>query len=175
MHFVLALSAVILLVACTTEEAPSAEAGQGEIAEADLSVGGQPDEAEISALAAAGYRTVVNLRSFEEGGTEAEKAAVTAAGMTYVAIPFRNAKLLQDAHFDLGRQWLRDETARPLHMHCASGNRVGALYIAYRVLDEGVDFDQAVAEARALGLRSDELVVRARDYVERQRGGVETP
>ncbi|MCB9834097.1 MAG: protein tyrosine phosphatase family protein [Planctomycetes bacterium] len=169
MHFVLALSAVILLVACTTEEAPSAETESQEISESDLSVGGQPSDGDIAALAAAGYRTVVNLRSFEEGDLDAERASVRQAGMTYVAIPFRSAKLLQDAHFDLGRQWLRDDTARPLYMHCASGNRVGALYIAFRVLDEGADFDQAVAEARSMGLRSDELVVRAKDYVSRHQ------
>lgn len=57
---------------------------------------------------------------------------------------------------------------RPILMHCASANRVGAVWLPYRVLDGGLSWDDAVAEAKVVGLRSAELEAKARDYVERR-------
>jgi hypothetical protein len=71
------------------------------------------------------------------------------------------------------RELLRT-TERPLLFHCASANRVGANWIPYRMLDQGVTWEQAVDEARAMGLRTEAYVDLARDYVARH-GGEVTP
>jgi protein tyrosine/serine phosphatase len=47
---------------------------------------------------------------------------------------------------------------RPVLMHCASGNRVGAVLELYREAIHGVDHDTARNEARAIGLRTPEMI-----------------
>ena len=51
-------------------------------------------------------------------------------------------------------------------LHCGSANRVGAVWMVYRVLDEGVTWEQAHREALEVGLRTDGYVERAKEYVE---------
>jgi hypothetical protein len=52
-------------------------------------------------------------------------------------------------------------------LHCASANRVGAVWIPFRVLDQGIELEAAVAGAKAIGLETPEYEAKARDYVER--------
>ena len=54
-------------------------------------------------------------------------------------------------------------------LHCASGNRVGAVWLAYRVLDEGLEPGAALEEARTIGLRSAGYEERALEYVRARR------
>ena len=54
-------------------------------------------------------------------------------------------------------------------MHCASANRVGAVWLPYRVLDQNVPLEEALPQAQAIGLRSPEFIERAHDYIRRHR------
>ena len=54
-------------------------------------------------------------------------------------------------------------------MHYASARRVGAVGVPYRVLDGGIALEDAVTEAKTIGLRTPELETKARDYVARVR------
>lgn len=47
---------------------------------------------------------------------------------------------------------------KPLLVHCASGNRVGALYYAYLVAEKEMSRDDALEAAKANGLRSEALI-----------------
>jgi protein tyrosine phosphatase (PTP) superfamily phosphohydrolase (DUF442 family) len=58
---------------------------------------------------------------------------------------------------------------RPLLFHCASANRVGALWLPYRVLDNGITYDAALAEAKQVGLRAPGMETKAKDYIERHK------
>ena len=129
---------------------------------------GQPSAAQLEALAQAGLRTVVDLRASAEprGFDEAER--VRAAGMTYHPVPVTPTTLGAD-EFEAVRELLRARDTRPTLVHCASGNRVGALLIPYLVLDDGRSPDEALAIAHEVGLRSDDLARVAFDYV-RTRG-----
>jgi hypothetical protein len=41
------------------------------------------------------------------------------------------------------------------------------VWLTWRVLDEGVPYDEALVEAHAIGLRSPALEAKAADYIER--------
>jgi len=135
----------------------------------DVLTGGQPLEEHFEALARRGYRTVLDLRAPGEARPYDEPEVVRRLGLEYVNIPV-TPESLTDQTFDHFRALMRDRTRRPVVVHCASGNRVGALLIPYLVLDEGMGMDEAVATALEVGLRSQELAERAMDYVRRHAG-----
>ena len=131
-----------------------------------IGAAGQPAASDWTDLAAAGVRTVVDLRAPNEPRGHDEPDAVRAAGMAYVAIPVTQVTL-GDEQFDALRTLLRDPSRRPIVVHCASSNRVGALLLPYFVLDEQQPLDKAIELAIDAGLRSQELATLAVDYVRR--------
>lgn len=131
-----------------------------------IGAAGQPAASDWTDLAAAGVRTVVDLRAPNEPRGHDEPDAVRAAGMAYVAIPVTQMTL-HDEQFDAVRTLLRDPSRRPIVVHCASSNRVGALLLPYFVLDEQQPLDKAIELAIDAGLRSQELATLAVDYVRR--------
>ena len=134
----------------------------------DVYLAGQPSADDLALFAELGVKTVVNLRAESEPIGYDEPALAGELGLTYVNVPYNRPEQLDDALFGRGRELL-SAAERPLLLHCASGNRVGALWIPWRVLDDGLPLEAAVAEAKAIGLKSAELEARARDYVRRQR------
>lgn len=134
-----------------------------------VATGGQPGPEAWAELARAGVRTVVDLRLPEEPRGHDEPAAVRAAGLEYVALPMSQATLT-DATFDQFRAIMRDAARRPIFVHCATSNRVGALLLPYYALDLHHDLPDAVQLAQRSGLRSPELTNMAIDYVHRHTG-----
>jgi len=61
------------------------------------------------------------------------------------------------------------DAPRPLVVHCASGNRVGAVWMALRMLNDGYTEAAALSEARQVGLRDDAFIPIVIDYVQRRR------
>jgi uncharacterized protein (TIGR01244 family) len=128
----------------------------------------QPREADLALLKERGVATVVDLRHEQETPSFDERAAVESLGLAYVHLPWNGAHELTDEVFDRAREVLR--TARqPVLVHCSSANRVGAVWLPWRVLDGGLDYDAALAEARAIGLSSSIYEQKARVYIERRR------
>lgn len=132
----------------------------------DVAAAGQPGAGAWQALAQSGVRTVVDLRAPHEPRGQDEPTAVRAAGLDYVAIPV-TAQTLRDDDFDAVRALVRDPARRPIVVHCASSNRVGALLLPYFALDEQDPLDKALERAIGAGLRSQELATLAVDYVRR--------
>ena len=118
---------------------------------------GQPDKEILAAAKDAGFVAVVDLRGAEEDRGIDEAGEVEALGMTYVALPisgggdvtFENAARLDK---------ILSEIDGPVLMHCASGNRVGAL-VALRASQAGASDEEALAAGRAAGLTRLEPVV----------------
>ncbi len=131
-----------------------------------IGAAGQLGPGAWDALAKAGVRTVVDLRAPNEPRGYDEPAAAKAVGLDYVALPVTQLTLT-DAQFDALRDMLRDAARRPIVVHCASSNRVGALLLPYFALDEHQPLDQAIELAIAAGLRSQDLAAMAVDYVRR--------
>jgi uncharacterized protein (TIGR01244 family) len=128
----------------------------------------QPQKEDFKQAADNGIKTVINLRDPKEIDWD-EAALVKAVGLEYVNLPFRSAKELSDEIFDKSRKLLADKSKRPLLLHCASANRVGALWLAHRVLDDGVKYDDALAEAKTVGLKLPALEQKAKDYIQRKK------
>jgi uncharacterized protein (TIGR01244 family) len=126
----------------------------------------QPGKEELEKAAANGIRTVLDLRKPGELTEFDERAEVERLGMAYVNVPFSKPEELTDEVLDRAREILNDPTLKPMLVHCHSANRVGAVWLAHRVLDGGVDYPAALAEARTVGLKSPALEERAKRYVD---------
>ena len=50
-------------------------------------------------------------------------------------------------------------------MHCGSASRVGSVWLAKRVLQDGWTIEKATEEAKAIGLRGEPLEKFALDYI----------
>lgn len=131
-----------------------------------IGAAGQPGSNDWKDLAGAGVRTVVDIRAPNESRGHDEPDAVRAAGMTYVSIPVTQSTL-GDEQFDALRNLLRDPSRRPIVVHCATSNRVGALLLPYFVLDEKQPLEKAIELAIDAGLRSQDLAALAVEYVRR--------
>ena len=62
-----------------------------------------------------------------------------------------------------------DPANQPVYIHCASANRVGAMWFIKRVKLDGWDTDRAMKEAETIGLRAPNLKEFALEYVSTKR------
>jgi protein tyrosine phosphatase (PTP) superfamily phosphohydrolase (DUF442 family) len=116
------------------------------IVDARLGTSGQPTEGQLAAIAAAGYRTVLNLALHDDPrySLQDERASVERLGMRYVHIPVAfdaptEADLL--AFFDA----MRAHRGEPLWVHCAANLRVSAFLGLWGVIVEGTPREAAFA------------------------------
>ncbi|HCE02284.1 MAG TPA: hypothetical protein DEQ98_03510 [Acidobacteria bacterium] len=125
--------------------------------------GATPAEA-MPAIKALGFASVINFRTAEEEGANigASQTAATAAGLNYIHIPFRAPS---DETTEAFLSAIADGANQPAYIHCASANRVGAMWFIKRVKQDGWAQDRAMAEAEGIGLRSERLKEFAVDYV----------
>ena len=128
----------------------------------------QPSKDDFAMAKDGGVKTVIDLRKDGELKDFNEKQVVTDLGLTYCQVPFGGPAELTDAKFDEARKLLR-ESQRPILLHCASANRVGAIWLTYRVLDDGATVEEATAEAKTVGLRSAEMEQMAKDYIAKNK------
>lgn len=126
----------------------------------------QPSAADFEQAKAGGVKTVINLRPDSEQSGFDERGVVAGLGLAYVHLPWNGAEQLTDEVFTRARELL-STAERPILVHCASANRVGALWIPWRVLDGGLALEEAVTEAKTIGLKTADYEAKARDYVAR--------
>lgn len=101
------------------------------------------------ALAAHGFKTIIDLRTATEG-TADEKALIDLNGMSYINIPMTVAGISEE---QLAAFTKAMETAQaPILIHCGSGNRAGAMWASYQIR-KGVDPEVALAAGRKAGMR----------------------
>jgi uncharacterized protein (TIGR01244 family) len=126
-----------------------------------LYTGGQPAPADWAALKAQGVTMVVNLRPDAEMAGRNEAAEVAAAGMAYIGIPVAGADAVNADN--ARRLWTLLKTSdAPVFVHCASGNRAGALLAIGAAHSGGMTPEAALEFGRQAGLTSLEPVVRER-------------
>lgn len=129
-----------------------------------LATGGQPDSSMLAALANNGFRIVLDLRAPEEIRGFEETRVALALGLRYLALPV-TSESLSDSTFDSFRALLRANRGEQLFVHCASGNRVGAMLLPWLVLDQGWSVERATTMAQRVGMRSEDLRARALQYI----------
>jgi uncharacterized protein (TIGR01244 family) len=134
--------------------------------DATVGCGGAVDPSAMSALRKEGYVSVINLRLANEAGADidAGRAAAKTAGLKYIHLPFNAAspdpKVVSDF---LGA--VADKSNQPVFIHCGSANRVGAVWMIKRVLQDGWAVDRAQVEAEAIGLQNPQLLAFANTYI----------
>ncbi len=130
--------------------------------------GGQPTAAQLAALKRAGCEVVLNIREPMEPQPYRTPDAVVAAGLEYVNIPVSHGPL-SDETFGRVRRTVRALAGKKrVLFHCASGNRVGVTLLPFFILDQGMDEEEAVAQAMRIGMRHAGLMQEALEYVRRQ-------
>jgi len=126
---------------------------------AGVSVSGRFSAADVPKLSASGIRHVIDLTQPDETPGFDERAALAGAKIAYDRLPVGGAADLTPARVrDFDR--LVRGAERPLLVHCASANRVGALAALRAAWIQGKDTDEALRIGRAWGLKGLEPTVR---------------
>jgi uncharacterized protein (TIGR01244 family) len=114
-----------------------------------LATSGQPSEAQLAEIAAAGFETVVNLALHDDPrySLADERASVESLGMAYVHIPVQ-FKAPADADLDAFCDAMDARADAHVWVHCAANMRVTAFVGLYRVLRQGWSEDEAFALMR---------------------------
>ena len=111
--------------------------------ETDVLVGGQPTKDDFVNAKDAGFKTVINVRGLGEEGTDWEPPFLAELGLQYRHIPVAGPMDITKDKASLLRQTMED-SERPILIHCASGNRVGALFAVHAFETLGLTQDQAL-------------------------------
>jgi protein tyrosine phosphatase (PTP) superfamily phosphohydrolase (DUF442 family) len=116
-----------------------------------LASSGQPDEQELAAIAAAGYRLVINLALHDDArySLADEAGTVASLGMRYIHIPVQfNAPGDADlAAFFAAMDHNRDAKC---WVHCAANKRVSVFLGLYLHLRCGLSADEAFTVQREI-------------------------
>jgi len=123
----------------------------------------QPKQEAYGKLAANGFRSVLNLRTAQEGA-DAEKELVEKSGLRYINIPVATGALNNQQVEDFIKA-VNEKSNHPMLIHCGSANRVGAFWMIYRVVDQGWTEEKAYEEATQIGLTSPALKKFAEEYI----------
>ena len=161
-----ALAALGVSVAVVEAQRETAPAGVSNYTRVDATVacGGATPVQALPELKKNGFVSVINFRMADEQGANIEEAKATAAqvGLKYIHLPHRTPTP------EIAEAFLKavaDRSNQPVYIHCASANRVGAMWFIKRVKLDGWDADRAMKEAEGIGLRAPNLKEFALNYV----------
>jgi uncharacterized protein (TIGR01244 family) len=114
---------------------------------------GQPTREQLDALAASGVRTVINLRATGEAVEFDEVAHVESLGLAYVGIAVAGPPdLTRDKVRQLAQALRTAQTRGATLIHCASGNRVGAMLALVSTWEKNAPAETAMRIGRAAGM-----------------------
>jgi len=168
--------ALVVVAACTSARAPEAVDPASipayRLLRPGLAVAGQPVPQALAKLEDMGFRTVVNLRTEKEGAAE-ERAIVEAQGLRYVWVPM-TPDSFSLADVEAVQKVLDDPSTGPVLLHCASSNRVGAVWAVIQSR-QGKSLDEALAAGRAAGLQSPQMDAAVRRVLEVPAPAAPTP
>lgn len=121
--------------------------------------GGQPGAEAFSRLAKMGVKTVIDLRGAEHSEVR-EKALVEAAGMHYISIPMWGMRTPTNDQISRALKVMNDASDGPVFVHCRRGaDRTGAVVACYRIEHDHWDNQNALREARDLGMSWYQLAI----------------
>ena len=131
---------------------------------------GQPTAAEFAEARKRGIRTVITLREKNEIDWD-EAAALSKLNLNFYQLGFRAPDSLTPAIIEKTVTIMGDPKRTPVMLHCASANRVGALWLAHRVLNDKIDIATARKEAKEVGLRTPAYEERVLNYIKQKQAG----
>jgi len=113
---------------------------------ASLATAGQPSEAQLAAVAAAGFEVVINLALHNDArySLKDEAATVRALGLEYIHIP---VQFTSPSPADLNTFFNAMERSahRKVLVHCAQNKRVPVFIALYRIARLGWSREEALA------------------------------
>jgi uncharacterized protein (TIGR01244 family) len=138
--------------------------------DAVVACGGATETSALDGLKNDGFKAVINLRQASEAGANIPEnsARAKALGLTYIHIPF-NTQAPEQKTVDDFLAAVANKANQPVYVHCGSANRVGAVWLVKRVLQDGWAIDKATEEAKLIGLRSAPLEQFALKYIEEHK------
>jgi len=132
-----------------------------------ISAAGQPSQQAFEQLKKMGYKTIINLRTAEEGADK-EKEIVEKLGLRYINIPITPQTITQEKVKQLA-EVINDESSGRILIHCASSNRVGGMWFLHRVMNESCSIEQAIEEAEKAGLKNPSLKQTVMEFAEKNK------
>lgn len=113
---------------------------------------GQPTPEGFHQASAMGVKTIINVLP-EKECMKGENQVVIEEGMNYTVLPFETTNFKMETV----RQFsdILNRAEQPVLIHCSTGNHVGGLWFAYRVLIEKAPLGVALKEARKIGLKQE--------------------
>lgn len=161
----LALAAVLLapLAAAGSEIPETLDAPAYRRLSPSFAVAGRPSPAAIARLKELGFRTAIDVRQPAEG-VAIVRDAVEAQGLRFLNVPVSpDTFSLEDVK--KVEAVLKDASAAPVLLFCASSNRVGGVVavVEYR---KGRSKEEALAEGRKAGLKSGAMVKAAEKLID---------
>lgn len=153
---------VLMLAACATtpESDRWPDISGSHKPEPNRMIAGQPTPAELVAAERAGVQHVVNARDIGEFDAWDEDELVESLAMTYHRVPIGSTEDLDREAVKAFDRILAEIGDDPALLHCASGNRIGALYALRAAWIEGESPETAIETGKAHGLTSLEAAVR---------------
>ncbi|MET1253670.1 fused DSP-PTPase phosphatase/NAD kinase-like protein [Aliikangiella maris] len=118
-----------------------------------LITGGQPSKEELVLLANSGVKNIINLRGVNEFDGFDEKQAAEALGIKYIVIPVNGAKGVTLENAEKLNQALSENNGLTM-VHCASGNRAGALISIREFINNKQDAEAALQTGEQAGMTS---------------------
>ena len=160
------LAALDVPTAVVEAQRETAPAGVSNYTRVDATVacaGATPIQA-LPEIKKSGFVSVINFRMSDEPGANVDESKATAArvGLKYIHLPHQTPTPEIAAAF---LKAVADPANQPAYIHCASANRVGAMWFIKRVKLDGWAVDRAMKEAELIGLRAANLKQFALDYV----------
>jgi uncharacterized protein (TIGR01244 family) len=142
-----------------------------------ITVGSQPSKDDIERLAKQGFKSVFNLRAFDEDEQpmqpDEEGQEVKGCGMEYHHLSVVPDEMDEET-VDQFREEM-DRAPKPAFVHCKSGKRSGAFTMMKIASERGMSGEQTLEEAERMGFECDteRLESFVRDYVNSHtsRGG----
>jgi uncharacterized protein (TIGR01244 family) len=131
---------------------------------------GRLTDVDVASIQHSGIREVIDLSLDSETPDFDEAAAARSRGLLYRNLPIQGAgglSLENVKEFDA----LLRSAKRPVLVHCASSNRVGAIAALKAAWLDGASTEQAIAIGKSWGLKGLEAEVRTRI----EAGSVERP
>src|SRR5687767_633377 len=134
--------------------------------DAVVACGGATETSALDGLAKDGFKSVINLRLASEANANIELNAAHARslGLNYIHVPF-NAAHPEPKVLDQFLAAIANKANQPAYVHCGSANRVGAVWLVKRVVQDGWTIEKATEEAKLIGLRSEPLEKFALSYI----------
>lgn len=156
----LATCTLLLCAPSMAEENRATAAPGGEPLPGKVIAGGQPDAGRLGELSRAGLAAVINLRTVGEDAGYDEAQLLREADVAYYQIPVAGSAGLSRSNVERLDALLARHAGQPVLVHCASGNRVGALMALRAHWLQGQDADSALQTGREHGLTGLEAAVR---------------